>query len=146
LEEEEKMRKQRGILGLQTIGLIVVVGLAAVLSGYILVQKRAVTRAEQERDTAIFQRNQAGQERDKAISVAQQNAATIAQLQQEKENLNTALTELELSRTQAATSRTAREVIIQQQSTSSSSRATAPPVISGIINSVQEDRLKRRKP
>lgn len=138
------LTNQRGLFGLSTLslvasGLVIVVALTA-FAGQALVLRRV----QQEKATLVLQLNSMQADRDRAVAVAQANAKTIVELQQEKADLETAVQTVEAARVQAESSRSAREIVISSQAGSASSKAITAPVIQSVIQSIIADRAKRR--
>lgn len=127
-----------GIKGAVILAVILAIGAWAVT------QKVSLSRAETARDKAIVERDQAGDERDKAITAAQANAVTIRNLENEKELTNQALNSLREAQVSNRANNVARDVIIQRESGIPANAARAAPVLGTIITEVQADRYRRR--
>ena len=134
----------RGILGLNLILPAAALAVLLIGAGYIYDLHRQIAKAQQAEAMAIMQRDQIAGERDRAIEVAKTNAATIAQLQNEKALVDQALTDLQTARTQAAVNQQARAAVIQKQANTAASKARTAPVIADTISAIQADRNKRR--
>lgn len=127
-----------GIKGMVMIALVI----AAL--GWVAVQRSNVQKANLARDQAIVQRDMAGQQRDRAIAVARENAETITRLEEEKNLVNAALNTLQANQEQNRASSVTRELIIQQQESLPTNIGAAAPVLGDIISQIQSDRVRRR--
>jgi len=127
-----------GVKGLFIIALVLALGT------YIGVLHHKATVAETAQKVAEANAAQANADRDKAIKVAQDNAATIAALNQEKQNINDALNTLQSAKNQNASNNQTRQVIITQGASVPANQAIAAPIIGTMIHTVQADRFGRR--
>lgn len=123
---------------------LAVIALTIALAGWAWNQKRAVERAELERDQAVAQRDAAGIQRDKAIAAAKTNDETVKRLEEEKRDINNALNALAEAREGNRSNTVTREIIIQDQAGVAANSAVAAPVLGAIIAEVQTDRVRRR--
>lgn len=123
---------------------LVIIALVLALGAYIGVLHHEKSVAQEATKTAQAQAAQANADRDKAIKVAQDDAATIANLQQEKQNVNDALNTLQTAKNNNAASASTRQTIITSGAGIAANKATTAPVIGNMIQAVQSDRAVRR--
>lgn len=123
---------------------LAIIFIIAALGGWLALQKHNVTKANAERDAAIVQRDEAGIQRDKAIETARINERAITALEEEKKLVNQALNTLHQNQVTSRAHSSERNILIQNQNGTSESRAITAPIISDIIQNIQDDRIIRR--
>jgi len=127
-----------GVKGLAILALLIALG------GYIAVLKHQATSAQNARDVAVAHATEIQGQLDKAIQANKDNEVVIANLNQEKQNINDALNTLQSAKdTNHANSQT-RQVIITQGAGVPANAAQAAPVVGNMIQAVQSDRFMRR--
>lgn len=124
-------------------GIIIALVIAAAL-GWVFVQKRAVTNAEEARDAAIVAQQQIQSQLDKAIDAARENERTIDRLQEEKADIQIALNkrDADRSKNQQRTNQTGKN--IDKQATAPVNQTVISPVLKSVIGDVQAERAARR--
>lgn len=125
-------------------GIIIGLIIAAAL-GWVFVQKRAVTKAEEARDIAIAQQQQIKGELDKALSANKENQDTIRKLQEEKDNIQLALNQRDADLQKIRNRVNKTDKTIDSQAGLPENKAPLSPVLKSVLQELEAERALKRQ-
>jgi hypothetical protein len=132
-----------GFLSGAGLKVIVVLALLGALAGWAGYKHLQVVKAVAQRDEAIAQRDQAGVARDKAIDAAHETEVTIGKLQQEKADIETALTNLEADKKKTAVVINNLAVAVRAGASNPANQVHLSPTLQDTITAIQKERARR---
>lgn len=127
-------------LGVKGIAILAVL---AALGGWAAWQTYQVSSAKAEAKAAKAERDEAGVARDKALEVNMANQATIGQLQQEKADIQRALSNLDADRRKNQQTINALSMTIRSMAQDPANKVELSPVLRATVDEIQKQRVAR---